>query len=201
MQTFIEDRGIESLYHFTSLKNLDNILNNGLLSREILNKKDIEYEYNDEYRIDGKLDAICISISFPNYRMFYRYWSNTNDIYCVIELKPSILYEKNCLFCVENAASYNERQREYTEKMGREGIEKLFYDDFLREDLGIPRSYPTNPQSEVLVLDNIEVKYIKNIYFNVPEIDFDINKYSNMNIGFYYKTSLFSYRYDYEYWR
>ena len=199
MKNFIIERGITSLYHFTFFDNLKNILEKGLLTRKTMDRYHIPYEYNDNFRMDERLDATSLSISFPNYKMFYKCRQNSQKLFCVIELDPSILYEKECIFCIENAASRNEKLRSNYEKVGRNGIEQLFYDNNLRKRLGISKNYTTNPQAEVLVIDDIEVKYIKNVFFDVYEIDLDIKKYKD--IGFYYEKSLFTYRSDYEYWR
>ena len=72
IKRFIEERNIESLFHFTPVDNLENILKYGLLSINNLNRLGIDYYYNDENRYDDRLDAISTSIEFPNYKMFYK---------------------------------------------------------------------------------------------------------------------------------
>lgn len=201
MQEFIKERGITKLYHFTNVDNLHSILNNGLLARDTLDNRYLDYKYNDVHRLENRLDAICTSISFPNYKMFYRYRQNTSNTYCVIELDPRLLYEKECMFCMSNAASTQERQRCVSEKLGVNGLRKLFYDDNLRRQLKIAPYLTTNPQAEVLVTGYIEEKYIKSINFNTPETSFDFKRYKDRSIGFYHSPELFKYRSDYEYWR
>ncbi len=201
MQEFIRERGITELYHFTNVDNLHSILNNGLLSRYTLNNMGLGYEQNDDYRLENRLDAICTSISFPNYKMFYRYRQNTSNTYCVIELDPRLLYEKECIFCISNAASREERQRRINEKLGVDGLRRLFYDDNLRRELRLEPYFTTNPQAEVLVTNDIEVEYIRSINFNTPRTSFDFKRYKGNNIKFYHNPALFTYRLDYEYWR
>ena len=100
IKEFIQERGIVSLYHFTLIDNLDSILKYGLLSRDKLDENGIMYEYNDQQRLEERADAICVSISFPNYKMFYKCRSERKDKkWCVIELNPRVLYQKKCLFC------------------------------------------------------------------------------------------------------
>lgn len=64
IKEFIKKRRIVTLAHFTQLENLDSILRNGLLSKEALAQKQISYTYNDELRLEGKNNALCLSISF-----------------------------------------------------------------------------------------------------------------------------------------
>lgn len=66
IQEIIQQRNIRSLFHFTHSDNLTSILDNGLMSRSELDNENNEYNYNDEERIDGHPDAICLSVSYPN---------------------------------------------------------------------------------------------------------------------------------------
>lgn len=70
IKKIIEDRKIPALTHFTSLSNLESILENGLYSRD---KVDESVEVNDEMRLDGRKNTISTSIGFPNSKMFYKY--------------------------------------------------------------------------------------------------------------------------------
>lgn len=201
IQNFIKKRRIVTLAHFTQLENLDSILSNGLLSKEVLSQKQIFYNFNDELRLEGKSNAICLSISFPNYKMFYKYRCSKKGEWCVLELDTSILYEKECLFCISNAASSDELKRSDIEKMGISGLKKLFYDSTgYRDSVNLPVRYTTNPQAEVLVLDSIEPKYIKGIHF-----DRNHSKYKEFTLKypkfkFYISPRAFGPRCDYENW-
>lgn len=197
---FIQERNITSLYHFTKADNLHGILRNGLLSRRTLDKNDITYSYNDEVRLEGKLNANCVSISFPNYRMFYKYRNQSiGNEWCVIELNPRILYEKECLFCIENAASNSETMRSDEDKKGIEGLKELYYNEDNRRQFNLSSDLTTNPQAEVLVLDDIGVEYIENIYFRNNPIKFSIGDYQEYS--FWTWQYLFDARSDYSYWR
>ena len=108
MLIFIRNRNISSLYHFTKLNNLKSILDNGLLSVKYLKESNTKYMNNDNLRLDKVLNGISLSISYPNYRMFYKYRSlpeNCGVIWCVIELNPQLLIDKDCIFYTSNAAS------------------------------------------------------------------------------------------------
>lgn len=197
---FIQERNITSLYHFTKADNLYSILRNGLLSRKTLDEKEIAYLYNDEARLEGKLQANCLSISFPNYKMFYKYRDQSRcDEWCVIELNPRVLYEKECLFCIENAASNNENMRSDEEKKGIDGLKKLFYNEDYRRQINLKPNFTTNPQAEVLVLEDIGIEYIETIYFRENPVKFPFYDYKEYK--FLVWKYLFDARSDYSYWR
>lgn len=197
---FIQERKITSLYHFTKANNLHGILRNGLLSRRTLDKNEIAYLYNDDVRLEGRLEANCLSIGFPNYKMFYKYRDqSSDDEWCVIQLNPRILYEKECLFCIENAASINENIRSDQEKKGIEGLKKLYYNEEDRKRINLSSDFTTNPQAEVLVLEDIEVEYIEKIYFRNKPIRFPIGDYQEYS--FWTWQYLFDARSDYSHWR
>ncbi|MCW1274095.1 DUF4433 domain-containing protein, partial [Acinetobacter baumannii] len=60
IQEVINKREIKSIFHFTRVENLNNILTNGIIPRNNLsNKTSI---FNDTVRADGKLDYSSFSI-------------------------------------------------------------------------------------------------------------------------------------------
>ena len=65
-------RGIEHCVHFTNVLNLPSILSYGLLSKADLEYNWIDYNYNDDLRLDDLEEAISVSITSPNYKMFYQ---------------------------------------------------------------------------------------------------------------------------------
>lgn len=91
IKEFVSQRRIKSLYHFTSLQNLESILNNGLLSRDKLKENNILHYYNDNLRLENKLNAICVSISFPNYKMFYRCGNTSSSVTLTPNVTSAIL--------------------------------------------------------------------------------------------------------------
>ena len=201
IKEFIQERGIVSLYHFTFIDNLDSILKYGLLSRDKLDENGIMYEYNDQQRLEERADAICVSISFPNYKMFYKCRiERTDKKWCVIELNPRVLYEKKCLFCVTNAASKSETNKSDVEKQGIHALQRMFEPEPFDSEIKIDKKYPYNPQAEVLVVDDIEVEYIQGIYFDNINVKPYINRYPNFKNIIRYNHDLFKYRSDYNNW-
>ena len=169
MQDIIEERGIKHLYHFTQAQNLTSIVNYGLLPKDDLEFCGIAYSNNDSYRYDECTNAVCTSVEFPNYKMFYSLRKgNPNSEWAVIELDARILYEYDCIFCWTNAGDYTMYSKPIEQRIGRDAFANLFGDCSgypKRKSLGIPDCYPTNPQAEVLVCGTIHPEYIKRIYF------------------------------------
>lgn len=203
-ETIIQ-KDIHSLFHFTKISNLDSILTNGLLSKKDLDKYYIPYSYNDELRLDYIYKAICCSISFPNYKLFYKFRCKyPEDDWCLIEINPASIIEKECLFCKDNAAS--NRCYDILHRQDSAEYFSMLFDDIgliKRNEMNIPSFYPTNPQTEVLFLEKVDVRYIKNVYFcrnriRVEKMNFFKDKYPSMN--FKYDDNLFGPRCDYNIW-
>ena len=108
IQEIINKRNIRELIHFTRVKNLKSILSNGILTRKELDEKKIEYAFNDEKRLDGWVNASCISVTKINPFLIPKFnerYSLKNSDWFQIKIKPSILTENECIFCDTNAAS------------------------------------------------------------------------------------------------
>lgn len=163
IKQFCMTRDIHTLIHFTHISNLPSILSNGLISRGNL-EQDMrgKFRFNDEYRYDKCRNAICLSISFPNYKMFYSYNNKAQHEWVVIELSSSILWELDCAFCHENAASTSVTTIPLEQRKSFSALEKMFDS----QAYGVlPKNYTKSPQAEVLVFDKIPPQYIKNILF------------------------------------
>jgi hypothetical protein len=166
----VQNRKITDILHFTQVENLPSIIENGLLGRETLIKRGISYFWNDQLRLDHIPDSLCCSISFPNYKFFYKIRENNPDVdWAVITLKSDILWEKEALFCLNNAASSTISQTTKTDREGANALENLFLDiegSPQRCQLNIPNNFTTNPQAEFLFLEKIEPSNITSISFN-----------------------------------
>jgi len=209
IKKIIEQKKILSLIHFTPITNLPSILEHGLLSRRdvdnLINRSSLLV--NDSLRLDGYKEAVCLSISFPNYRMFYKYRSQDEenlDKWVVIGINPEILWKFNCAFCSHNAASNEARFIYLEERKDPRTLESLFddYGDIRRATLNIPGNYTTNPQAEVLVFDSIPVTEFQKIYFNNIKIfnTFLNENYIEQNSLFEVNPFYFNHRKDHRYW-
>ena len=118
LQQICTERHIRTLIHFTRIENLSSILQQGLLGRSFLEKRGQPFEWNDEQRLDAHKEAVCLSISFPNYQMFFsvrerkKKANEANDSqWIVLLLDANILWELDCAFFQENAASNTANSR------------------------------------------------------------------------------------------
>ncbi len=191
-------RGIQYLVHFTPISNLNSIIRYGLLPRNVLRERGFPFDYSDEQRIDGFLNCISTSISFPNYKMFCKKRNEYSDkTWAVVKIKKEVLWEHDCLFFQENAASSGSMAVPAADLYTIDAFDKMFYEVESRSL--VQDSFTTNPQAEVMVNGSIPSRYIKGIAFEskadralikdvkgLPEIE--INK------------DLFSPRPDWRYW-
>ena len=172
IQQICEERGITALVHFTRAEHLQSILREGLLSRTILETRG-PVQFNDLQRWDGHKEAICLNISFPNYELFFKFSRPGYSQWIVLLLDAKVLWELDCAFCQENAASNAVRHIPLEVRKKPDALEGMFVDVcrdtkgnvYQRQSLQIPDDYPTHPQAEVLVFDQIQSDYIKEVHF------------------------------------
>jgi hypothetical protein len=208
IKNFCQERQIKTLIHFTHTSNLLSIFRRGLLSRSSISNKGLHSAYNDALRLDGYKEAICLSIEFPNYKMFYKISKNNPQNYAVLVLNSSILWELNCAFCRDNAASNHVRSIPLETRSNSNSLKELYmdYGTFRRNDLRIPDSNPTNPQAEILVFDHIAPQYINSVHFNTLTAaqkaqDYLYNQKIDNDIPqFYYSDQYFKSRSDWMKW-
>lgn len=183
-QEEINNRGIETLIHFTPTINLLSIFEQGkLLSRALLEQFDIDQtdifdyvEFTDDIRFDDK-SFINLSVQHPNSFLFNRFQQKTvneSHIYwCVLKIDKKYIYQADTLFSVTNAAnSYNKRNIGITGDINK--FRMLFADSMeivtsynsrtiVRNNL--KTKYPTDEQAEVLVKEEIVVSDILEVCF------------------------------------
>ena len=162
-------KGIVNLIHFTRIENLKGILQQGLINRKELSRlpESERPNFNDQERFDGHIEAICLSVSFPNYQMFYKLNKDKPDDWVVLLLDSSILWDRDCAFCQTNAASSIISRIPLEQRKTFEALIQMFTDEenVSRDELAIPANFTTNPQAEVLVFDTIPIKYIRGVNF------------------------------------
>lgn len=197
--------------HFTRVENLATILDHGLMGRRTLDRRGIPHLINDAGRYDYLPDGISVSISFPNYKMFYSLrQANATTDWVVLRLRPSILWEKQCVFCVRNAADRTVAQVPVTERMTRRALQGMFENHPGRPNratLGIPANYTTDPQAEVVVLGPIGPEYIIDVIVdarervrNLATVRAIAQPYQGA-VPFFHGKFLFDARRDYAHWR
>lgn len=170
----VKKRNIKYLYHFSALENINSIMQNGILSIQMLRDLNINYDFNDNFRLDNHKNFISCSIEFPNGILLNNFKSKFENKkkYAIFEIDIDVLNYKFASCCSINAAT-----------MGGNlvvGIDKLYtlYDGYR---LNIPESFPTSEQAEVLVKDKIETNYINKIIFESEDDEKDFkNKYNTV---------------------
>ena len=209
IQQICEERGIRTLTHFTRAENLKSILREGLLGRSILERRG-PMQFNDLQRRDNHKEAICLSISFPNYQLFSKFsrpsYNSPPDYlkWVVLLLKAEVLWKLDCAFCQNNAARKAISRTSLEDRKSPEALKGMFEDfyNIRHQDLPIPQNYPTHPQAEVLVFDSIPVQFIKAIHVwhetTLEKCRSYAESYSQM---FSVNRQYFTYRADYEVWR
>ncbi|WP_322979272.1 DarT ssDNA thymidine ADP-ribosyltransferase family protein [Pseudomonas sp. C11] len=178
-QQIVQQRQINHLIHFTRFPNLQGILRDGIIPRQALVAQRVPFLFNDEHRWDGRTNASCLSISFPNYKMFWPIrLNNPNDDWAVLRIHPSILWEKQCLYCDGNAARGDIAATATHLLQGQNALEQMFgeKEDFpTRAQARLNNNEPTDVQAEVLVFGTIEPRYIIDINIDAA------NKTQNFN--------------------
>jgi hypothetical protein len=173
IERYVKERGIAALVHFTRVDNLASIMQHGLCVPSACVNNGLKAVRNDHYRHDGA-DAVCATITVPNYKMFYplRIKAPAGTNWVVLAIRPSILWETDCAFCTTNAASATVTAIPLAQRRGLEAMKLMFadYPGKPRADLKIPDNYTTNPQAEVLLLEGVALKYIIGMVFNTANL-------------------------------
>lgn len=204
-QWFAYEKHIEEFVHFTNERNLLSILKRGVLSRKMLQDNNIPFEYNDELRLDGMAEAISLSVTSPNYRMFYKYRMTKSANWVVIAFDAQELLNYNCSFYRTNAGSSDSYQFKKENRKNLQSFEEMFSDwdpYHCRYALGLGDNEPTNPQAEVMVFDEIPISCISRIVFqNETHLKAYIPFLSKLGITGVCRNHFFSPRRDYMYWK
>jgi hypothetical protein len=145
------ERGIPYLLHFTPTENLASIAAYGIHPRRTL--QGLAYRPSAEDRLDGRSDAISVSVTRLNTWMFAskRKSSRVHD-WTVLVLSPSILWTHNCRFYWTNVASNEIARKRFL------GGPWAFDEMFRRstpESHSLPEACPTHSDAEVQVLESI----------------------------------------------
>ncbi|MBI3728693.1 MAG: DUF4433 domain-containing protein [Burkholderiales bacterium] len=201
IREYAEERGISYLTHFTRLENLKSILEHGLILRNQLGSHSGNV-FNDRFRLDGT-NAVCTSISFPNYKMFYRLrMEHTNVHWVVVAIHVSALWELPCAFCSANAASSSVTSISLDQRSSLNALKNMFsdFEQKKRSELNIPNNYPTNPQAEVLMLNGVPKKYILGVAVDSSKVE-EVLKKRFVGLQVLNTKRYFKPREDYSHWK
>lgn len=158
IESYAKEINVPCLLHFTQLSNLESILTYGLLSRDRIAGLESPPGINDELRLDNQTNTISLSIAHPNSNMFYKYRMGKGGDWCVIGIKPRVLWSQDCLFCKHNAADARIIGTPVSDLTGIAAFRGM-YDEILghesRSEQYLKTYDPTDVQAEVLVIDSI----------------------------------------------
>ena len=177
----VHNRNIKELIHFTRIENVKTILKYGILPRDRQSGVYPKPIINDYERFDRHLNASCLSVSFPNYKMFFKYrYKNENSSWVVLSLSPELLYDLNITefyFYRQNAAKSDSERCSFEEMFDKKDGNE-----------------PANPQAEILAFGIIPSKYIKTIYVkNSNDMQY-LHNIISQNISVKIQPYYFSYR-------
>lgn len=159
IQNEVNSRNIQYLVHFTCRENFRSILQEyAILSVEQLQKKESNYNQIDPYRLDGKTNHICCSITYFNFQYHYHV-SHKSECWVLLHIRPDYLWKQNTLFCPVNAAT----ARGARIGQGFEVFQSLFHETIIAKNSTItrynkPDNLPTCIQAEVLVQESIPLE-------------------------------------------
>lgn len=180
----MNNRGVRRLCHFTKSKNMPQILNNfdGVLSTDAI--PEYYRETNDKQRFDGKKNYICCSIEYPNVYYLDRIKDNDKlfNEWVIIGIDIQIVLECDILFSKVNAAT----ERGKYILSGVEGLKSIYNNEIItnkrtiRRNPNLPASCATDIQAEVMILEKIDRKYIKELI--VPNEQQARREYIRMNL-------------------
>jgi hypothetical protein len=168
VEDVVASRGIDRLAHFTRLENVESIMEYGLVPRAHQGRLPMLPIFNDELRLDRHAEANCLSIGFPNYKMFYKLRCNVPHAdWAVLALDPAVLHRHSCAFYTSNAAQAGMVCTQLADLRGPRALERLF-DEIPgrapRSVTGLSDSDPTDPQAEVLVFSCVHARFVREIW-------------------------------------
>jgi hypothetical protein len=130
--------------------------------------------------------------------MFYKYRMQSDAKgWVVISIKPEVLWKYNCAFCKHNAADSRISNRNIDDLYNIKSFEEMFLDDSAgtRLEESLQPCDTTDPQAEVLVFNNIPIKYILSVGFeNEDLLEITNSKYNKgvaSNIAFFMAKNYF----------
>lgn len=196
----LKDKDINNLYHFTNIDNLKSILSNGLMSRKELDNNQKDYKCNDEFRLDNQKNCISLSIEHPNYKMLHSIAPSLEEKknMAILEIDANILTEedRNIKCSVSNAARNN---GEDIKNLNDNTFEELFYKTDRYENLY--KKYPTDPQAEILIENDIDLSYIKKIFLYENNVEVHGKIDENLKNKIEVNKNKYSPRIDYKKWQ
>ena len=164
-------RNIKHCVHFTQACNLSSIIKHGLLPRTILDEQHIDYKCTDGQRLDAVQGSVSISLTFPNYKMFYKCRQHIDGDWAVLLLDPFYVLSLDCAYCYTNAASSAVSKTSLEERSSLASFLGLFYEpeESSRQQRNLADNETTDPQAELLVCEAIPLQAVQCVIFQDEE--------------------------------
>jgi hypothetical protein len=213
LERCIAKHEITELFHFSPLENLEGILKQGLVTILELKLSRSIYKANDHDRYD-ETGGICTSLGFPNYKLLYRAQNEKTLQPVILRISPRALFEIPWIAVPTNAATKEMRKflrNKADNLVGLEALSRLFVDEVPqlegspanRRHLGLPTSFPTDPQAEVIFLERIPPHMILSLC--VPEETLatkvsEAVKLEHRGLRVDKRPDLFKSRLDFQFW-
>ena len=125
---------------------------------------------NDAERIDGRLNAVSLSVTHPNDPLFEKWhaYKFAVDTWVVLSISPSVMWELPCALFLSNAATgWGSGSLAASLQPFATDFEKLFVEpsiEVTRAALRHGAADTTNPQAEVMIVGTIPPRYIEAVY-------------------------------------
>lgn len=194
---WLESRGISRLVHFTPLANVPKIMQFGLIPREYLELELVQLalgsQFTDGQRLEGMPHFSCLSITSPNYAMFYGKRNAQGGRWAVVEYDARVLSRFHFAFTPTNAAASGVEP-----VSGVVGAEQLFARPMLRAELELLPREPTDPQAESLCDSVLGPEYVEGVYVEQPA---DIHWLAGKGVSAHVNREYFIPRRDYRFWK
>jgi hypothetical protein len=201
VQEYAAEIDVKLLVHFTREDSLESILQRGLITRDVLSLEGFK-GFNDKVRADYT-HAVCLSIGFPNYKMWFGIKKDNPDVnWVILVVKPAVLWELPCAFCSANAALGAVAAIPIAQRRTLQAFQGMYADvpGKEREKLNIPGHWPTNPQAEVLMLQGVPRNYIQGVIALTHTQEQRLRaKHPGLQVRVH--AGYFRYRKDYEFWK
>ena len=163
-KAIIDRRNIDHLIHFTDLRNLESILENGILTRKDLEEhKTLHGLGNGDGRWDGNPDASCCSVQNPDWGLYNAKQRRSKFDYAFLILSTDIILDIRCAFYPSNASGgwlSKEPVRKFTHSWA---FENMFKAEKLADRANHEDNQTTDPSAEVHVFGTIESHYIEQV--------------------------------------
>ena len=193
----LNTRKVHKVFHFTHISNVRNIADLGLIPRKYLElpvvAKSIQPFFSDPLRLDQREHLNSLSVSYPNYKMFYsKTRISGQDDWVLCEFAAHIMADYFSEFCITNLASGAQVES------GAKGFESIFGQEPVRAKLRLPDCYPTDPQSELLIGSFVDARHVSIYHVRAQSA---LRKLESLGLNAKITPELFGPRYDWEYWR